>query len=259
MLSESLWKWNRRSDKCLTTNEGLRNGDLCELSPDPGKSPGLWKRSKEDACPFVMFSCGHRGSCYLEISEPESELFFHRLANVKKMSSKSITRALRIVPLWSTLMGKLKGEQPWKKSLIVKVLAKKVGYIFDKIWKMWRPNRELTSLTWATTILKLTDGESYIRARGQTNPIHPGQIRTDLVEWVDPLLYALLLSSFFPTRTRLFDYSWDRVETKWLWWRVESEKPMQQRTTAWIGIHLLYIKTDDRERTTFSKWLILAC
>lgn len=29
---------------------------------------------------------------------------------------------------------------------------------------MWRPNGELTSLTWATTILKLTDGEDYKRA-----------------------------------------------------------------------------------------------
>ena len=28
------------------TTETL-NGDLCELPPDPGKSPGPWKRSKE--------------------------------------------------------------------------------------------------------------------------------------------------------------------------------------------------------------------
>ena len=45
--------------------------------------------------------------------------------------------------------------------------------------------------------------ESDIRARGQTNPIHPGPIRTDLVEWIDPFKYALLRCSFFPTRTRL--------------------------------------------------------
>lgn len=51
------------------------NGDLCEL---PGKSPGPWKRSKEDGNPplsfrDVLMQVQHKGSCYLEISEPESE------------------------------------------------------------------------------------------------------------------------------------------------------------------------------------------
>lgn len=75
--------------------------------------------------------------------------------------------------------------------------------------------------------------ESDIRARGQTNPIHPGPIRTDLVEWIDPLLYALLLSELFPTRTRRtsFDYSWDIVETFFYGWEWGVKRPMQQRTT----------------------------
>lgn len=80
MLSESLWKLNIISDKCLTTDEGLRNGDLCELPPDPGKSPGPWKRPKEDgnqplSFRDVLMQVQHKGSCYLEISEPESEGF----------------------------------------------------------------------------------------------------------------------------------------------------------------------------------------
>ncbi len=90
--------------------------------------------------------------------------------------------------------------------------------------------------------------ESDIRARGQTNPIHPGPIRTDLVEWIDPLLYALPLSEFFLTWTRRtsFDYSWDIVETFCYGGEWGVKTPMQQRTTAWIGS--TYIKTDDRER-----------
>lgn len=68
--------------------------------------------------------------------------------------------------------------------------------------------------------------ESYIRARGQTNPIHPGPIRTDLVEWIDPLLYVPLLSAFFPTRTRRTSFVWLLLRyggNILLWWRVGSE------------------------------------
>jgi len=61
------------------TTETL-NGDLCKLPPDPGKSPGPWKRSKEDGNQPLSFrdalmQVQHKGSYYLEISEPESEGF----------------------------------------------------------------------------------------------------------------------------------------------------------------------------------------
>ncbi|CAK9133916.1 unnamed protein product [Ilex paraguariensis] len=35
MLSETPWKRNRRSNKCLPTDEGLTNDNLCGLSLDP--------------------------------------------------------------------------------------------------------------------------------------------------------------------------------------------------------------------------------
>ena len=57
--------------------------------------------------------------------------------------------------------------------------------------------------TWHGT--SVDSGSHHIRARGQTHPIHPGPIRTDLVEWIDPLLYALVLSSFFLTGTFLLN------------------------------------------------------
>jgi hypothetical protein len=65
--------------------------------------------------------------------------------------------------------------------------------------------------------------ESYIWARGQTNPIHPGLIRRDLVELIDPLLYALLRRSFFPTWTRLLWLLLWYSGNILLWWRVGSE------------------------------------
>ena len=79
------------------TTETL-NGDLCKLPPDPGKSPGPWKRSKEDgnqplSFRDVLMQVQHKGSYYLEISEPESEGF--------KSDEKSLTRSLEeIKPLF---------------------------------------------------------------------------------------------------------------------------------------------------------------
>lgn len=142
--------------------------DLCELPPDPGKSPGPWKRSKEDGNPplsfrDVLMQVQHKGSCYLEISEPESEGF--ESDEWEEDEQQIHNQGPSNCPLVININGETKRimYQPWRKSLIVKVLGKKVGYTFIHE-KMWRPNGELTSLTWATTILKLTDGEDYKRA-----------------------------------------------------------------------------------------------
>lgn len=64
-------------------------------------------------------------------------------------------------------------------------------------------------------------GGSQPSARGKTNSIHPGPIRTDLVEWIDPLLYALLVNFFllWPFLWLLLRYSGNIL----LWWRVGSE------------------------------------
>ncbi|KAK1547929.1 hypothetical protein Q3G72_009325 [Acer saccharum] len=61
----------------------------------------------------------------------------------------------------------LRQSTPGVKSTMFQTKKQKANLIFllhEKILKMWRPNGELTSLTWATTILKLTDGEDYKRA-----------------------------------------------------------------------------------------------
>ena len=87
-------------------------------------------------------------------------------------------------------------------------------------------------------------------------------IRTDLVEWIDPLLYALLLSQFIPTRTRRtsFDYSWDIVERFFYGGEWGVKRPMQQRRTAWIGIRLLRQTTEkERLRVRTLVDLSLAC
>ena len=95
--------------------------------------------------------------------------------------------------------------------------------------------------------------ESTIRARGQTNnPIHPGPIRTDLVEWIDPLLYALLLSAFFPTRTRRtsFEYCWEKRYSGniLLWWRVESENTNAAENDRMNRNPLILRQTTEKER-----------
>lgn len=86
------------------------NGDLCELPPDPGKSPRPWKRSKEDgnqplSFRDVLMRVQHRGSCYLEISKPESEGF--ESDEWEEDEQQIHNQGPSNCP---TLMGKLKGE-----------------------------------------------------------------------------------------------------------------------------------------------------
>lgn len=117
--------------------------------PDHGSDQ---RKTVINHCPFVMFSCRYSTRARAILRSRNRSLKALNQTSGKKMSSRSITRALRIVPLWS--MGKLKGEFPWRKSLIVKVLGKpdnKGNWSMIKLWKCGDQMGRLTSLTWATT------------------------------------------------------------------------------------------------------------
>ena len=115
----------------MATSVTTETGDLCELPPDPGKSPGPWKWSKEDGNPplsfrDVLMQVQHKGSCYLEISEPESEGFESDEweEDEQQIHNQGPSNCLLVI----NINGETKRRiyQPWRKSLIVKVLGKKV-------------------------------------------------------------------------------------------------------------------------------------